>query len=525
MQNDHCRPQNILSNAAVIMPYIPLAVLMAVVLILSLHMHWQGDAVAFQYFVPLENEDFSSIPLNNVGDIWFSMCNHWHNSTGRFFAHFIVQLFCAFIGKTGFAICNSIVWGGYVLMLLKLANVRKAGFTLMSFASLLTFLLFFPINDFAEQSFPFEPPHQINYVWMGLLNMGWIYFFLKNCNKKFRVWGLGLLILFSFLGGQANESFSVPIGGAILIYAVARRFKMSLCQYLMAISYGIGAIFVIFAPGNFHRLGEGGAFSALHVMERLLPSLLIPVIWFVTYLYTGNKEGNAKFSIIYNSPFLISVILINYVFSISLGMGSGSRMLTCANSFVLVFALLNLRKIGEKAWIAFLSIGLLFVTGMIRYHSITVLNNKNRMIERLYHESEDGIVVLPDGIFLKQAREFIVRPHPYMMQERAVDPYKPNIAIRPESMTHMDLDMDTNRLVRLSDQAWLMIQSRKRPADFVIEKTILPGMLDRKMTPRPMDWNDHYSVFDSTDLWRTALYINERPFLHSDVKMVLPESK
>ena len=106
-----------------------------------------------------------------------------------------------------------------------------------------------------------------------------------------------------------------------------------------------------------------------------------------------------------------------------------------------------------------------------------------------------------------------------MMLERSVNPSKPNIAIRPLSMMDLNLAVDTNLLLPLSDQAWLMIQSRKNPADFIIEKTVLPDMLNFPMSPRRMDWSDENAVFDSTGLWRSAIYINERPYLKSKVKM------
>ena len=498
--------------------YSPILLVMIMVLVLSLHMHWQGDAVAFSFFIPAENEDFSSIQLRSVWDIWPSMCNHWHNSTGRFFTHAVVQLFCAFIGKTGFAICNALVWGALIFMLMAMTKLKSRGFSLVSLASLLTFILFFPLNNFYEQSFPFEPPHQINYVWMGLWNLIWINIFLSDVDKKTNWIYLVALAVFSFLGGQSNESFSIPIGGGILVYAFHHRFAMSFRRYVMAVCYGIGALLVVFAPGNFQRIGYSHGWSLAHTAEGLLPGLLIPLIFLLT-LVINRRKGRSVLDMVKSDHgmFFLTSIVINYMLGIFLGMGSGVRMLTCANLLITILILTQVEGMRIKPYAGIVMMVLLIIIGIYRYDAISRLNYKNTIIEKQYHESTDGVVVLPDELFLRQVREFIVRPHPYMMKERAVNPSKPNIAIRPKSMMSLPLERDTNILLPLSDQAWLMIQSKKTPAQFTIEKTLLPGLLDRHLADRQIDWHDAYSVFDSTESWRAAIYINERPYLHSNI--------
>lgn len=504
-----------------VMKYLPVGLMMAIVLVLSLLMHWQGDAVAFQFFIPAENEDFSSIPLNNVWEIWQSMCNHWHNSTGRFFTHFIVQLFCAFIGKTGFAICNSAVWGALVLWLIKMSHEKNISFSVTAFVSLLVFVIFFPLSDWKETSFPFEPPHQINYVWIGLMNLIWVYLFFNYGHRKDSIWRLIIISIFSFLTGQGNESFSIPISGAILFYATRIRWRFNAHDFAWAICYLLGTLVCVLAPSNFIRLGHG-SWSLAHTIEGLIPGLLIPAIWLVSILVCKRNGGIYKLSntlSTYEREFIYVAVGVNYLLGIALGMSSGTRMLTCSALLMAVLIIENLREFKYKKVSAFLFIVLLLWLGGCRASEIDRLNHKNIMIEQKYHESKDGVVVLPDSIFVYNVREFIVRPHPYMMKERAMDPKKPNIAIRPESMMGLDLVKDTNILVPIGEQVWLMIQSRKHPADFVIEKTFMPEIVGRQMEPRVMDWQDEYAVFDSTEIWRAAIYINERPLIKSDVRI------
>lgn len=503
-----------------VLNYLPVALVMTIVFVLCMFMHWQGDAVAFRYFIPAENEDFSSIPFNNVWEIWDSMCNHWHNSTGRFFTHFIVQLFCAFIGKTGFAICNALVWGALILLIVKMGHEKKKSFPTMAFISLLVFVIFFPLSDWKEQSFPFEPPHQINYVWIGLLNLLWIKSFFNVDYVREPVWKLILLGIFSFLVGQGNESFSIPIFTGALYYSWRIRFTNGSRKRVMMFCYLLGMLALVLAPSNFARMGHDN-WSLMHTAEGLLPGLLIPSIWLVSVLIRRkrsgiNGSGNMILSCQRESLYL--AIGMNYLMGIALGMASGTRMLTCGALLMAIFIMENMRDVKYKKVSSFIFIILILWIGACRGAEIERLNGKNMMIERLYHQSKDGVVELPDSIFVYNVREFIVRPHPYMMMEREINPGKPNIAIRPESMAKLDLTKDTNIVMPIGEQVWLMIQSRQNPAKFVIDKVFMPEIIGKRMSPREMDWNDKYAVFDSTELWRAAIYINERPLIKSEVR-------
>lgn len=494
--------------------FLPPAVLMLTVLLLSLKMYWQGDAVTFGFFIPAENEDFSSIPFTSVSEIPESMKNHYFNSTGRFFSHGITQFFCAFAGKGWFAVFNAIFWGAFIFMLSKLASADIRNPRVSFIASFFTFLLFFPFSS--EQSFPFEPPHQIDYVWMGVLSMVWVYaFFKKSDAKKFPI--LFLLGLLSVIAGVCNEAMSIPIGGAIIVFAIIKRFRLTPAQWMMSVLYGISALFEILAPANFQRMSSG--WSLMHTFENLLPSLVIPACWlFVLFFFKSKRIANTENQY---SIFLWATIIINYIVGIYLGMGSGSRMLTIANAFFIVLIIKDLD--GKRPHIlgfALLSILFLLLAGY-RFFSITRLNDKNILIEKSYHESKDGVVTLPDSIYFYEYRSFVVRPHPYMMKERALYPDKPNIRIRPASMESLDLSKDTNMLIKIGPQRWIMIRSKKSPADFFIEKNLLPWLSGKKLPTRKIDWDliNSETVIDSTELWKAAVYENDRPYIISNIYM------
>lgn len=494
---------------------IPITYIVVVVFILSMHMHWQGDAIAFSYFMPRSNEDFSSIPFRSVTEIWQSMCNHYMHSTGRFFSHGMAQFFCAFAGQTCFSIINSFAWGLIILLLIKLAglNINRLFTTLLT--SSLAFILFYSFGG-SEHAFPFEPPHQIDYVWMDIFNCYWILLFFTN--NKIKKSQIPLFIIYSLICGMSNESFAIPIGGATLVFATLKKFKLTPRQWFMAIPYGIGAFFVILAPGNFSRLHDSGVWSAIHTFENLIPALIIPIIYIIFYIaqHRKNKLGINSFY-----KFIFCAIIINYALGIFVGMGSGTRIVTCANSLIIVLILKITRNIKPNIFFYLISVTLLIVLPILRYISISKLNEKNILIENLYHLSKDGIVIIPDKMFTYQSRAFIVRPHPYMMKEHASDPTKPNIIIRPQTMGKADLIRDTNMILNIGNQAWILIQSRTKPANFIIDKIFLPGIINKKLHSRTIEWdsNNNSIVFDSCKFWKAAAYVNDRPYILSNVRI------
>lgn len=88
-------------------------------------------------------------------------------------------------------------------------------------------------------------------------------------------------------------------------------------------------------------------------------------------------------------------------------------------------------------------------------------------------------------------------------------------------MKKLDLGKDSNAILKIGDQAWILIQSKSKPADFIIEKTLLPGLINRNLQPRKIKWDSKMSdiVFDSCNLWKAAIYVNDRPYILSDVKI------
>lgn len=486
---------------------------------------WNDDAIAYSFFIPRFNEDASFAPITGIADIWNSQINHYFNSNGRFAVHFIVQLFCGLLGKTAFAFCNSIVW---MLLIYNLATFpatllssraeRFSGRGLIGWVSAILCVIILG-------SLPFTPPFQINYVWVSMMIMVWLKWFFNE--NRTEVITLILLALFSFITGQLHEGFSIPTGGAIIIYFIAKKCRFTPRQWVMALCFGIGALSTIQAPGNFYRMNvmEGGRDAGILNILADLPNLLIfPLIWFFA-TYPLKKPDNFKFKDRSFKIFIIAFILISLVFNLYLK--SFARGLIPYNLAFSILIILYAYCHKIKAWkIAVLGVIALCVIGYRGYET-KIQNDKTKAIIEAYTPSETGRIYIPDHLFLFNLEETCQRRNTYtnlLRSRQGAD--KPFLVIYPESLKGIDLDKDTNMVIPFGEQSWICVQSTTHPADFVVEKVILPGILNKKMGDRVLDFSAGSDIFiDSTANNRTAVYTNRRPYIKAAIRQAAAQTE
>lgn len=62
--------------------------------------------------------------------------------------------------------------------------------------------------------------------------------------------------LFSFLCGESNESFAIPMAMAASAYAFIQHFRLTRMQWVCSVLLAAGLIVLIAAPGNWLRLNS-----------------------------------------------------------------------------------------------------------------------------------------------------------------------------------------------------------------------------------------------------------------------------
>lgn len=483
---------------------IPFLILGVISFALCCLTQWHSDASFYQYIVPLDPDALPDKRIESIKDIFISQANHYYSTNGRFFVHFIVQFFCGITGKYLFAVFNAAVW-----FLLPAACMRLAvcSFRLSRDSIAVSCLIFFLLIFLR-----FDPAFQINYAWLALMMCVWALIFFDG-ERNYRWPALTLIAVFSFLFGEGNESFSIPIGGAIIFYAFTVRFRLTSAQWVSAIAFGLGSIILIAAPGNWVRLDSVNANTpGLTNLASVLPGLIFPAVYLLSLLIKREDERSSERR--HFRQFLLVVAVINYLFCLGLGGGSGFRMLIPGN---LCFVMLSLPRLLNwrylKAFNIFACVAALLTLCPLVSDIIRQKNADNAIYDG-YSRSTDGIVYLPDSLFIYRAYQFIDSYSTYQAEANHLSPGKPILRVRPETMKYLPLGKDTNMLVRLSDNAWLIMQSKSEPADFTVKKWWLPGILDRRVSDRHLDFSRKYDItFDSVENSRFAIYINTRPFL------------
>lgn len=473
----------------------------------ALFSEWNDDAIPYSFYIPRFNENESCTPIRTVADIWNSQINHYYNSNGRFVVHFIVQIFCGLWGKIAFAFCNSIVWMLLVYQLSKRSTLTATVIAIFIFWSL-----------------PFTPPFQVNYIWTSCAILLWLILFLNppaylSVKKNLR--GLVIILLLfilSFLIGEMHEGFSIMVGGAILIYFILKRGRFTPVQFALALGFGIGGLVTILAPGNFYRINVMEADnrgSIINTLEQVPALLWFPAGYLLVSLATPKKKPD---------PFVVSMIAISFLLVIYLQRFGRSLI-----PYNLAWGILILQRLADTRPDRFLLItGTIGALAVVCWRGFqTCLQNvKTRAIIEAYTHSESGKVFIPDNLFLFDLVETCQRRNTYTNLLRSRQGReKPALLLYPEIMRGMDVEKDTNMLIQIDDQSWICVQSATSPAEFIVEKTILPGSLNRRMADRTLIFDNPSAIFlDSTAGNRKVLYANRRPYIKAAIRQTAPHN-
>lgn len=499
------------------------AILTAIFVIIVFLFTWfsprYSDDIIYSYFIPLDDSESNLFePMENIGDLFQSQWNHYKVANGRFVVHTLVQFFCAFGGKFFFSLVNAIVWGCMPFIMLALTKKKLVSFRNELSCIVLLFLVFYKL--------PVTPAFQINYIWTAFFNFVWLCIFLSKTSMK--PWQLSLFALWSIIAGNCNESFSIPMGMAIIIFAIYKRFNLELKQWIGGLFYGIGAIIIICSPGQWQRLeevqdkvviNESAITSLLRFIEQLIPNLSVFLLLIAVALfcrkYVEKYEGECSIRL-----FGYTIAITSLLMSILLHNASIERIIIAGNMF-LSLVIISYLKMGEfpKGLLYVLSV-IVAIIGMFKLIRIVELKKTEQTIWMQYIDSSNGVAYLPDKVFSK----FIWGKNEWYNAEKkeftTLYPEKSLLIIRPESMRGIKDDRDTNMVVKLDDQAWLIVQSKSNPVDVVLNKTILPGVIDKNMGARRIDLSDKFEqVFDSTVFWRAGIYVNTRPYIVSDISV------
>lgn len=297
-------------------------------------------------------------PIMSVYDIFQCQNQHYLTTNGRYIVHFIVQAFVSLIPRWMFFIANSLLfillWSvscklitgkwlpdagrGIAIAILIWLSVPRPGVVMLSLVA------------FA-----------VNYLWTGALTLVFLYLIEKQCRKKSnpRIFeGIGWVV-FSALTGSLQESFSLPVSGAIFVAIIARKLPHRGIPLMMSLGYWCGTLACVLAPGNLVRFTSPDGAGGIGMGERLLslgkelaisiPSLLFLLLLLLVIFRNRVIRGFIKENFIFLWSAVFSLLMCSIVYS-------AERQLTglCLFSMIMLGRLIKefrLDRLLCKRWV------------------------------------------------------------------------------------------------------------------------------------------------------------------------------
>ena len=359
-----------------------LLALALVVLALCLGAVWLGDDIYFTFNLS-EGSWFDRV--DSLRKVILSQSVYYMTRNGRFVTHCFVQFFCGMGGKTLFAVCNAMIWVAFVILVARAARFKwrtnpwgLCAVALLSFTCLRT---------------QFSPPCQINYIWAmtaALLAVDW---FLKGYAGK-HLWTVMLVALFSFLAGWGQESFSSGLAAAMWIYALSRYKSMTWQRWLVMIAFTAGMLFLCLAPGNFAKLG---GYSSLRITPFAMTYYMrAPFLLLIVVLYLARIKKLPLSRMYKENAFWCNALFFLLAFNIFVKVYCnrqlfGIEVLSIIISMRLLSDHASLSANFKRVAMALLALWFVFVV-VDDARTISRRTEVFNRLERLYHESPDGIV-------------------------------------------------------------------------------------------------------------------------------------
>lgn len=227
--------------------------------------------------------------VDSLKDIGTSMKTLYFAWTGRIPVHALIS-FLLYLGIPFYNILNPIVFLLFLIYIIK--NASKKIYPV--FLPILLFLLLFTTKAFGEDFIWLSG--SLNYLWTScamIIFIFYLYKYILEDNKINKINLIGLLIL-SFFVGWSQEAVAFMVGSAIIILLITNfkkilKFKKSkiIILGLIILLFGIGAMLLIFAPGNFCRLDNSGtSIQIKNIIKNFYAIKYLIIFYIITVLFS-----------------------------------------------------------------------------------------------------------------------------------------------------------------------------------------------------------------------------------------------
>ena len=489
----------------VFLSWMVIALFTGVIYYLTTVSFWSSDAPFFALKFELDGSDPHE-KLTGLGMLLESQYAHYMTWSGRFVCQSTVQFFCGLTERPAFEICNAAVWVVFLLASFRLGGIRLCEPDRVLAVASVFFLIL--------ATLPFDPPFLINYLWMGTVIVLWLNLFSRAGKRSGIV--LAAVFLFSVISGNTQEAFSVPLSGALAVWILLKRCRLSGEEWALSTGFFLGTLLLIAAPGNYVRLGEvNGEVSVLHSIWDSLPMLIMGGAMAVIFRLSGRKwtRGNTA-----AANLMLMSVPFTFIFVVLLKFLCFQRILVPTDMFLAIVAFGFGAKICYRRAVMSVLVVACALTAAHERKTSLAGREKYSLVTRLYHESPDGKIVLPDEMcYMDEGKNFCYDSG-WVVAERSTNPDKPFLKKYPASLLDIKIDGDTTLLAQIGTQAWIIVNSIEHPKRVVVKKRLLPGLLDVELPDRVIDFSAYPErIIDTIGCNVAGLYFNNREYMVSTV--------
>jgi hypothetical protein len=356
------------------------ALLAAVIAGFSLYVVWLGDDIDYSYYIH-DNIWNSNGSIDSVGEFFASQGNHYLNVNGRFVAHALVQLFCATLGKTAFALANALVYCAFVYAVLKLCGVRRV---LQSPGAVITCTTVALLTFVTKMM----PTTQIGFVWMFTVNMLWLRLFLHN-RRRSAVQTV-LICVLGLIAGNGQEALTLGLSAALGLWWLHKRCRVGAARTAMLLCYWAGTLAICCSPGTLGRAG-GMSITFSSSVIYLLFSLRATYMLIIALAVLRARRRISLAAVYRQNALLLNTMAVMLVFNLFIGVYCNRQLF----GIELMAMLTLLRVLPRRAFAPWLNaVAVVAVAAMMvpQARGAADIRRQYDAIHALYVDAPKGIV-------------------------------------------------------------------------------------------------------------------------------------
>lgn len=191
-------------------------------------------------------------PMASLADVVRSHMSHIVSTNGRF-ANFLAQLFCGYLGKVAFNVCNALVFATMLHCITVLVAGKRRPVVVVALA-----------GAFVMLSFP-NPGETMmwltgstNYLWTVTFTLVLWLWLRQRGRRPVGVAGGVALWLLSAIAGNMNEATTFGFFTGMVAWMVINRKDCGQVMVIAMCGYLAGIVLIVASPGAWQRLAQSG---------------------------------------------------------------------------------------------------------------------------------------------------------------------------------------------------------------------------------------------------------------------------